>query len=90
MYATTSMRAGCAMARSTSSVRLRGAVTTRGCAIGSSLSGLSIPGMKARVQRGRAQLSELLSRCCDVALDEDRRIIDTQRRGPWACGPGDV
>ena len=43
--------------------------------------------MKARVQRGRAQLHELLTRCCDVAHDEDRRISRVQRPGPCACAP---
>lgn len=49
--------------------------------------GLTIPGMKARVQRGRAQLHELLVRCCDVARDEDRHITGVQRTGPCACAP---
>jgi RNA polymerase sigma-70 factor, ECF subfamily len=47
--------------------------------------GLTIPGMKARVQRGRAQLHELLIRCCDVARDGDRRITGVRRTGPCAC-----
>ena len=37
------------------------------------LTGLSVPGMKARVQRARAQLRELLTECCEVALDKRRR-----------------
>ena len=49
--------------------------------------GLTVPGMKARVQRGRAQLHELLVRCCDVAHGEDRRISRGQRTGPCACAP---
>jgi RNA polymerase sigma-70 factor (ECF subfamily) len=47
--------------------------------------GLTIPGMKARVQRGRAQLHELLIRCCDLARDDDRRITGVQRTGECAC-----
>jgi hypothetical protein len=31
--------------------------------------GLSISGMKSRVQRGRAQLKELLTACCEIELD---------------------
>ena len=54
------------------------------------VTGLTIPGMKARVQRGRAHLRELLTRCCDVVLDEDRRITDVHRRGPCACTPNDA
>src|SRR5215207_6926584 len=49
--------------------------------------GLSVPGMKARVQRARAQLHELLTGCCEVALDSRRQISDVQRTGPCACPP---
>jgi RNA polymerase sigma-70 factor (ECF subfamily) len=49
--------------------------------------GLSIPGMKARVQRGRAQLHQLLIRCCDIAREGDRRISSVGRNGPCACAP---
>ena len=31
--------------------------------------GISISGMKSRVQRGRAQLRALFDRCCEIALD---------------------
>jgi RNA polymerase sigma-70 factor, ECF subfamily len=51
------------------------------------VTGLSVPGMKARVQRARAQVHELLTDCCDVALDEDRHIVEVQRTGPCACTP---
>lgn len=47
--------------------------------------GLTVPGMKARVRRGRAQLRELLVRCCDLARDEDRRITRVERTGPCSC-----
>lgn len=49
--------------------------------------GLSVPGMKARVQRARAQVHELLTGCCQVALDSGRQISDVQRTGPCACEP---
>jgi RNA polymerase sigma-70 factor (ECF subfamily) len=49
--------------------------------------GLSIPGMKARVQRARAQIHESLTGCCDVALDDSRHITDVRRTGPCACPP---
>jgi len=49
--------------------------------------GLSVPGMKARVQRARAQLHELLTGCCEVALDKSRHISDVRRTGPCACTP---
>jgi RNA polymerase sigma-70 factor (ECF subfamily) len=51
------------------------------------LAGLSIPGMKARVQRARAQVHKLLTACCDVALDHDRQIAEVRRTGPCACTP---
>jgi len=51
------------------------------------LAGVSVPGMKSRVQRGRAQLHELLTRCCDVTLDRSQNIADVQRSGPCACTP---
>jgi RNA polymerase sigma-70 factor, ECF subfamily len=49
--------------------------------------GLSVPGMKARVQRARAQVHELLTGCCAVALDSSQQISDVQRTGPCACQP---
>jgi RNA polymerase sigma-70 factor (ECF subfamily) len=51
------------------------------------VAGLSVPGMKTRVQRARAQVHELLTGCCDVALDDGRRIAEVQRTGPCACTP---
>jgi RNA polymerase sigma-70 factor (ECF subfamily) len=51
------------------------------------VAGLSVPGMKTRVQRARAQVHELLTDCCDVALDHDRHIAEVQRTGPCACTP---
>jgi RNA polymerase sigma-70 factor (ECF subfamily) len=51
------------------------------------VAGLSVPGMKTRVQRARAQVHELLTACCQVALDDDRQIAEVQRTGPCACSP---
>jgi RNA polymerase sigma-70 factor (ECF subfamily) len=51
------------------------------------MTGLSVPGMKARVQRARRQVRELLVECCEVAFDESSRIADVQRTGPCACTP---
>jgi RNA polymerase sigma-70 factor (ECF subfamily) len=31
--------------------------------------GISVSGMKSRVQRGRAQLRDLFERCCEIAVD---------------------
>ena len=36
--------------------------------------GLPVSGMKARVQRGRKQLKDLLLDCCDVELDRRRGV----------------
>jgi RNA polymerase sigma-70 factor (ECF subfamily) len=49
------------------------------------VSGLSVPGMKARVQRARAQVQKLLTDCCDVTLDDGRQIAEVKRTGPCAC-----
>lgn len=40
--------------------------------------GLSISGMKTRVQRARAQLKALFIRCCEIQLDRRGGIIDYQ------------
>ena len=47
--------------------------------------GLSVSGMKSRVQRGRARLKALLLECCDVDLDGRRRVVDYRRRS-GICG----
>ena len=49
--------------------------------------GLSVPGMKARVQRARAQVHELLTDCCAVTLDNGSGIAEVERTGPCACPP---
>ena len=51
------------------------------------VAGLSVPGMKARVQRARAQVHELLTGCCAVALDGRQGISQVERTGPCACSP---
>jgi RNA polymerase sigma-70 factor (ECF subfamily) len=48
--------------------------------------GLSIPGMKARVQRGRVQLRELLRACCRIELDRRGQVTDFERNGSGSCG----
>ena len=37
--------------------------------------GLTLPGMKARVQRARRRLRDLVLSCCDVALDARNRVV---------------
>jgi RNA polymerase sigma-70 factor (ECF subfamily) len=50
--------------------------------------GLSVSGMKTRVQRGRRQLKDLLLDCCHVETDSSGRVIAySSRRGSCAtCG----
>jgi RNA polymerase sigma-70 factor (ECF subfamily) len=47
--------------------------------------GVSVSGMKSRVQRARLQVREQLTRCCEIRLDGTRQIADVQRTGPCAC-----
>jgi RNA polymerase sigma-70 factor (ECF subfamily) len=52
--------------------------------------GLTVPGMKSRVQRGRMRLRALFEKCCRVDFDARRKVIDYTRRPgkglPCACG----
>ncbi|MGH3677519.1 MAG: sigma-70 family RNA polymerase sigma factor [Mycobacterium sp.] len=47
--------------------------------------GISVSGMKSRVQRARKQLAELLSRCCALTLDV--RGMPIEYTPPANCGP---
>ena len=38
--------------------------------------GVSISGMKSRVQRGRRLLRELFEACCEIALDARGRVVE--------------
>lgn len=42
--------------------------------------GLSLSGMKSRVQRGRVKLRQSLEQCCDITLDARNRIVDVEPR----------
>lgn len=42
--------------------------------------GLSVSGMKSRVQRGRRQLRDMLEACCVIALDRRRGVADYNLR----------
>ena len=49
--------------------------------------GLSLSGMKSRIQRGRRQLKEVLVQCCEVELDARGGLAGYRpRRGPCKCG----
>ncbi len=48
--------------------------------------GLSVSGMKARVQRGRGKLKDALLDCCSVELDRRGGLVDYHRRDGRDCG----
>ena len=48
--------------------------------------GVSVSGMKSRVQRGRRQLRAVLEHCCRVELDRRGAIVDYTSRHPGGCG----
>lgn len=52
--------------------------------------GLSLPGMKSRVQRGRQALALLLQECCRLDIDAGGRVMDYEPRGSGCapCGDG--
>ena len=47
--------------------------------------GVSPSGMKSRVQRGRAQLREMLVACCQINLDRRARVTSYEPRGSGGC-----
>src|SRR5919199_1768719 len=47
--------------------------------------GLSLPGVKSRVQRGRARLRAMLLRCCEIEIDRRGRVIAFETRGGEGC-----
>ncbi len=51
--------------------------------------GLSLSGMKSRVQRGRGQLKAMLHACCLIQLDGRRGVAEVALRDPAAnpCAP---
>lgn len=50
--------------------------------------GVTISGMKSRVQRARDQLKAMLLRCCEVEVDQRRGVADFHLREPGSCGTG--
>jgi RNA polymerase sigma-70 factor (ECF subfamily) len=53
------------------------------------MTGISVSGMKSRVQRGRAQLRQMFDECCEIALDARGKVIDyAPRPRPCACKSG--
>jgi RNA polymerase sigma-70 factor (ECF subfamily) len=60
------------------------------------IEGVSVSGMKSRVQRGRRLLAGLVRDCCEVTTDVRGELVDFRRRGDGggcapACGdPGGI
>lgn len=48
--------------------------------------GISLSGMKSRVQRGREKLRELLEACCRVAVDVRGTVVECVPKQPGICG----
>jgi RNA polymerase sigma-70 factor (ECF subfamily) len=48
--------------------------------------GISVSGMKSRVQRERAQLREMLDDCCVIAVEVRGRVTDIVPREREFCG----
>jgi len=49
--------------------------------------GVSVSGMKSRVQRAREQLKGMLLRCCEIDVDRRRGVADYHLRESAACSP---
>jgi RNA polymerase sigma-70 factor (ECF subfamily) len=47
--------------------------------------GVSVSGMKSRVQRGREQLRQMLVRCCEIQIDVRGGVADFHLKSPGAC-----
>jgi RNA polymerase sigma-70 factor, ECF subfamily len=47
--------------------------------------GLSVPGMKSRVQRGRARLQAMLVRCCQIETDRRGGVVAFEPREGEGC-----
>jgi RNA polymerase sigma-70 factor (ECF subfamily) len=62
-------------------VELRGASQVQAAA----QLGVPVSTMKSRVQRGRAQLRELLDTCCAIDLDARGHVVDVTPRTVCAC-----
>ena len=50
--------------------------------------GLSLSGMKSRVQRGREQLRQRLLECCHIEFDRRGRVVDYEAGECSVCGAG--
>jgi RNA polymerase sigma-70 factor (ECF subfamily) len=48
--------------------------------------GISLSGAKSRVQRGRAQLKQMLDECCTFEFDRRGKVIECTPRAKASCG----
>jgi RNA polymerase sigma-70 factor (ECF subfamily) len=51
------------------------------------IEGVSLSGMKSRVQRGRRMLREMFEECCALTIDARGRVIEADRHDQSTCGP---
>jgi RNA polymerase sigma-70 factor (ECF subfamily) len=49
--------------------------------------GISLSGMKSRVQRGRRMLREMFEECCSLKIDARGHVMEAERRDANSCGP---
>jgi RNA polymerase sigma-70 factor, ECF subfamily len=51
------------------------------------MEGISLSGMKSRVQRGRRMLREMFEECCSLQIDARGHVMEADRRDSTTCGP---
>jgi RNA polymerase sigma-70 factor (ECF subfamily) len=51
------------------------------------MEGISLSGMKSRVQRGRRMLREMFEECCSLKIDGRGHVMEADRRSVGTCGP---
>jgi len=51
-----------------------------------SMEGVSLSGMKSRVQRARRMLREMFEECCSLKIDARGHVVEAERRGSGDCG----
>jgi RNA polymerase sigma-70 factor, ECF subfamily len=51
------------------------------------MEGISLSGMKSRVQRGRRMLREMFEECCSLKIDARGHVVEADRREAATCGP---
>ena len=59
----------------------------KGLAAAAKKAGVTLSGMKSRVQRGRKQLLDVFEQCCAIEVDARGRPIEMSTRAGCGCGP---